>query len=432
MQSSNNINETKNVNDTNNVNDSVNTQHMLRDIREMKQLVQDLKQVLQEIRLAGEDIDSTISIELLAKKLEHRMILDAFKTMRSIGSRSGTYSHAYGGYYRDILAKKPIKDLDFAFSSEDDVKSFIFDLKSRYTVTLLKPSYTDLGCYSLQVKHKLLKNASILIDATYPCPSRTVLRFDFNVNMLLATHTPEEGSLDLKIRNSRCALTDVIDDCCHHKFVVLNETGCPNLTHQGAEIDRALNPDGSFKDLTDRTVFNNLCVRSYPDCINRRTTRGKKLLQRIEKMKSRGWTVRNEPCSNPFCIMAPTELFEKCQEVIDQRREEAVKICQQAKEERVKRLEHRRVTFEARKDKRLHDTFARSSYIPGYIHPKLANVKSHEVSTKSKQRELTKREIKKRMKQAMKLGETDTRCSNLKSNKSPRSFRSNKFRKIDF
>ncbi|ADO18343.1 hypothetical protein [Acanthamoeba castellanii mimivirus] len=429
MQSFNNVNNVINSND---VNDATNTQHMLRDIREMKQLVQDLKQVLQEIRLAGEDIDSTISLELLTKKLEGRMILDAFETMRFIGSRSGTYSHAYGGYYRDILAKKPIKDLDFAFSSEDDVRSFIFDLKSRYNVTLLKPSYTDLGCYSLKLEHKLLKKASILVDATYSCPAKRVVRFDFNVNMLLATHTPEEGSLDLKIRNSRCALTDVIDDCCHHKFVVLDESGSPKLTHQGAEIDRALNPDGSFKDLSDRAVFNSLCLRSYPDCINRRTTRGKKLLQRIEKMQSRGWTVRNEPCSNPFCIMAPTALFERCQEVIDQRREEAIQICQQAKEERIKRLEHRRATFETRKDKRLHDTFARSSYIPGYIHPKLANVKSHEVSAKSKQRELTKREIKKRVKQAMKLGETDARCSSLKSNKSPRSFRSNKFRKIDF
>lgn len=423
-----------NVDNSINVNDATNTQHMLRDIREMKQLVQDLKQVLQEIRLAGEDIDSTISLDLLTKKLEHRMILDAFRTMRSIGSRSDSYSHAYGGYYRDILAKKPIKDLDFAFSSEDDVKSFIFDLKSRYNVTLLKPSYTELGCYSLKVEHNLLKKASILVDATYPSFSspRSVHRFDFNVNMLLATHTPEEGSLDLKIRNSRCALTDVVNDCCQHKLVVLSENGSPKLTHQGADIDRALNSDGTFKDLSDRAVFNSLCLRSYPDCINRRTHRGKKLLQRIEKMQSRGWTVRNEPCSNPFCIMAPTELFERCQEVIDQRREEAVQICQQAKEERLKRLEHRRATFDTRKDKRLHDTFARSSRIPGYLHPKLANAKSHEVSAKSKQRELTKREIKKRVKQAMKLGETDTRCSNLKPNKSPRSFRSNKFRKIDF
>jgi hypothetical protein len=74
--------------------------------------------------------------------------------------------------------------------------------------------------------------------------------------------------------NKECYPVEVIMNIVHGKFTVLTNDGKSSIKHAC--------PD---------------------DCIDSKTERGKKLIERINKMLKRGWILRNENCPNVNCVL---------------------------------------------------------------------------------------------------------------------------------
>jgi len=99
----------------------------------------------------------------------------------------------------------------------------------------------------------------------------------------------------------------VFNNICNKQFVVLSSDGKPLIAHKNRWLKVMTDHDGTIIGYKSNTMGPQWTEEKCFDCVHRDSS-GLKLMKRIDKMLKRGWTCLNEPCKNPECIMAPTEL----------------------------------------------------------------------------------------------------------------------------
>ncbi|AGF84919.1 hypothetical protein QJ854_gp863 [Moumouvirus goulette] len=239
-------------------------------------------------------------------------------------SRKFPVSYIFGGFHRDLFAKMPFKDIDISFLRRRYAIDFIQAIQSEYFIKFLKPSYNSRGCFTICVQEMNNPQINVHFDVVYEMDDFgdvfLVKYFDFDVNMLEShKHTSSTNySKYLRSSNSHCNVKNIIDNCVKKQFIVLDYYGRPEIIHN-PEYIISFDLEGNVLGLKRHNILSKREYKSSKsecNCINRQTSRGKKLLLRIKKMKSRGWSCLNEKCMNPLCIMAPTYLYQKYNEYI--------------------------------------------------------------------------------------------------------------------
>ena len=267
----------------------------------------------------------------------------------------------YGGFVRDMIADRMFNDIDVRFSRDTDIAVFITNLeKNGFAITCLSQSYNK--CQTIRVTDRVT-SLSVKLDLSfwlksisstigfydnhrhqYQCINGSYYKrmhenehIDFDVNTLVwssSKHNPhhrDQWYLPMDVRNQHeisfltertsCSFESVIENCKLRQFIVLDADHKPSRVHINRHY-RLFTP-ASYK-------FD----RCY--CIMRDSLEGQKILKRIEKMKSRGWTMLNGPCQNPRCIMAPEKIAIKFQQ--EQAREMRVTLKLLEKKNKIKEI----------------------------------------------------------------------------------------------
>jgi hypothetical protein len=185
----------------------------------------------------------------------------------------------FGGYCRDKIALTVPKDIDVRFESSEDREAFIIQLLEEFDVIFMEKKnfcrYPELVRYqvtTILVVHREFRQIFIPMDLTVESDWINT-RPDFDVNQLAITHMSGEVDFNMSYHN-KCVLTKRI---LAGVLLVFDAKGVPNSDHDS----------------------------DCSECIHRQTWDGGKLLERMAKMKSRGWIVDGEgSCSNPTCFLA--------------------------------------------------------------------------------------------------------------------------------
>lgn len=239
--------------------------------------------------------------------------------------------YVYGGCIRDILASKlcdkdldtRVRDIDI-FVDCDDGQSFIEDLVRGFTVfqdsfkckveiyfSGVPFNHYGKGTYKLYLQCVKSYNRYEEYDED---ARRTTLKFDitigskscfscadFDVNSLFCSRLPDRK---LKVSSYwELPVLDVLNRISRGEFIVLSNTCRAIVKHEKVWIRPVFDDNGSiigFKRVSDSD--------SECDCISRCTEKGKKIMERIVKMKLRGWKCANKGCYNPECILAKPRL----------------------------------------------------------------------------------------------------------------------------
>jgi len=240
------------------------------------------------------------------KKINHIHDL-IHKILNHVDIRYG-WGVIYGGFVRDYICSHRIHlphDIDIKFKKESHIHDFVTSLSQYYDVhicdqvpkkyssSLHLPRFlcSHCGCHDMveaydnntvtMIVMDRKTQASIQMDLVHhihnePC--------DFDVNLLqMTTHGGIYYHTDVE---------SIMNHIYQKQFVVLTSKGKNKLSHHVNVIDK--NEYGI-------TYQQYLCDG---DCLCRHSAKGKKIQERIQKMKSRGWTVLNPPCLNPLCILS--------------------------------------------------------------------------------------------------------------------------------
>lgn len=303
----------------------------------------------------------------------------------------------YGGYVRDFIGKTKPRDLDIKFRSLVDVSIFIDILKDKFNVRIIESNYN--GCVSIQLQDKHCENVVMLIDATHKDKTSQKI-FDFDVNMLETRHGTNffkwcDISALTKI-NPKCNILDIIRNICAKQFIVLSNDGHPIIEHTSCYIEATYDQEGN---VTDFVRKHNGSFRETFHCIEHSTPRGKKLLERIAKMESRGWKCLNKDyhCNNPTCIFSTQELRKKYREHLDLKyrekkfEEKEIKLYQQLliQEKLTKRLAAKNRIYNAHRQS--------SSFITDLTTNKKCNFQSYETRQTARKKYQTKKLVQKKI-----------------------------------
>ncbi|XWV25507.1 hypothetical protein QJ856_gp0250 [Tupanvirus deep ocean] len=320
------------------------------------------------------------------------------------------YLYLYGGAIRDMLNDEKPHDYDVKVCSEKCAIKFINKLKEYYNVNIIRQHY--IGCYSFYVQHTNIPEVEIRFDVTYPTAFSNK-NYDIDVNMLkfnISKYGNKVTAINLTnviLINDECNLKHVVRNIHRKQFVVLDNKGRPNTCHNKMWREVIFNESGEVVDCSSFLLkgFNpdNKEIIDSCDCIHRRSQRGRKLLQRIEKMLKRGWTMLNEPCFNPDCVLAQLELVEAYNAYVLEKKEEERRKREEERrkreEKRRKREEERRKYLAALEAKRKREEAANRrftmGYIPGAVCAKTANRWSYETFTTFHKREQVKKHLTK-------------------------------------
>lgn len=228
-------------------------------------------------------------------------------------------STIYGGFLRDYVFRHDhnFNDIDMRFDDMEQMEMFISHVMDRYNVTICEntiphhraPIPIDTVCHHRNVRFNdglgdskyenetVLKtirvtdsqtNASIQMDLTLRQDNPTIKDFDVNMLEMRRGH----------INNNDETITKHIEN---KQFVVISRTGIAKLTHRDASYIHAY----TYSKISEKE---HIC--DMGDCFCRCSSKGQKLAERIKKMQEKGWTMLNEPCTNPMCILAPTKLYD--------------------------------------------------------------------------------------------------------------------------
>ncbi|UFX99880.1 hypothetical protein QKC54_gp0197 [Megavirus baoshan] len=220
----------------------------------------------------------------------------------------------FGGYCRDAIAtrnKLSFQDLDIRFESKGQVARFIANkLIPKYNmlkVDEISGSFYT-GCDTVHIQHKEYPEVFLKLDLVHGDHSHTGKSdyFDFDVNML-KTKKPMLDNMDLVTINNMvesinpdCDINSIIKHCMAKEFVVLSNHGQSLLKHT---------PNIAPTFHSGRIVGFNKTMSN--DCIDRKTKRGRILLDRKIKMEARGWKCINSDCENPKCVLASQSTVNK-------------------------------------------------------------------------------------------------------------------------
>ncbi|AUV58176.1 hypothetical protein [Bandra megavirus] len=225
----------------------------------------------------------------------------------------------YGGFLRDYLAGDIYSDIDIRFDSKKLIKIFIDHyIPEQYIKQILPTSLNNNAsryyckCITMNLILPGYLNYPITVDLTYTNKSYFMFDIvhsssDFDVNMLrLFNFKNNDIVSNLTTFHLNCQINDILENCRNKQFIVMSFGEYPKIKHQ--EITTKYLYDANENMIG---VEHSNGIEFHPDCINRYNYVGKILLQRIAKMQSKGWYCRNEPCENPWCILAPHELSNK-------------------------------------------------------------------------------------------------------------------------
>ncbi|XWV26845.1 hypothetical protein QJ857_gp0205 [Tupanvirus soda lake] len=342
----------------------------------------------------------------------------------------GETMYLYGGAIRDALNDKKPNDYDIRVCSEKCAIKIINKLKKHYNVKIIRQHY--IGCYSFYAQHTTIPEVEIRFDVTYET-AFTNKHYDIDVNMLkYKINRYCHGVADINpsnviLVNDKCNLKNVIRHIHRNEFVVLDNMGRPKSCHNKLWREAVFNKSGEIVDchsfLLKGLHPDNKELIDSCDCIHRRSQRGRKLLFRIQKMLKRGWTMLNEPCSNPDCVLAPMDLVEAYATFVAEKREEERRrreeLRRRREEERRKREEEAIARRERRKLAQLRFNIG---YIPGAVCAKTANRWSYETFTTSHKREQVKKHLTK----------TKTTVKNSKHGRRPKSGSKSRHLDLDY
>ena len=251
-------------------------------------------------------------VRLTVKDMEE-IRMGAMKKIVDFGLSQG--AHVFGGYERDRLAGDMPNDIDLFFPFEkclsrivlqkmpqsewryylgnDSINRFLDDVKLMGPVRHVPNSYEHNNCLTcrseveIPIMDTYHKPIIVGLDMTRPSECSPGLsdedmaefraRYtnavvaDMDVNM--AERYMVNGKIVCGSKNPKCNYEEIVEHCRAKQFVVLDSTGAPVLKHTSSNC-----------------------------CIDRNTPQGKLIVERIAKMKARGWTCLNEPCTNKLCV----------------------------------------------------------------------------------------------------------------------------------
>lgn len=241
---------------------------------------------------------------------------------------SGIYSVVYGGYIRDLIARKVYKETYITRNRHMHTWEKIYGCDTSYPnvfqlrdidvhvenlrnveriVEFLISNIIDSGRYGIYKRTSgyfpskntvrlyfyHIKYPFIHIKVDISCIIKLFDSFDFDINTLgiytsqydVPCRKNQFGNRDfisrilcdlpkIQILNSECNPIEVIMNIVRGRFIVLTGDGKPSIKH--------VSPN---------------------DCIDSKTEKGEKLIERIKKMRKRGWVLQNERCSNENCIL---------------------------------------------------------------------------------------------------------------------------------
>lgn len=243
--------------------------------------------------------------------------------------------YIFGGFVRDQYAGIQFNDIDARFKNSTLILDLIERLKDYFCLDGQTPKLYFGGCYTVCCRHQRNPSICIKLDLTYDIPTM-IPHFDFDVNMLC--YHFENGERYLALLNDQCSLSDIQHNIDNRQFIILDSNGSPNFQHcvndqivirqfnDSADSDNSDSNSGDSHDfVTQQQQRQSKFVRiansdgETSNCISRTSYQGIKLLERIEKMKNRGWTCINETCANPDCICADQECLEEYQQKLQRR-----------------------------------------------------------------------------------------------------------------
>jgi hypothetical protein len=303
----------------------------------------------------------------------------------------GDNAFVYGGFLRDKHGDW--KDIDIRFPTKESILAYIERLQQKYNTITTIGGYCS--CFRLLVQNREYPELEVQIDATFETEFDNK-GYDFDVNMLRTSSDLMKFDNVLSM-NPNCKLSEILEHIEQRKFVVLAQNGKPLIKHNENQMNliAIFDAEGNFVDCN----VNKRWPYFKSECVNRRTRSGKKLVERIDKMKGRGWHCLNESCMNPTCISAPKWLFEAFIEK-EKEKEEAA----------------RKKKIMLRNEQSYLRAMVRASYIPGFLPTKTGNRTSFETTVKSQKQDQEKKQIIKAKQNSNKwnirsLGECSTKCS---------------------
>nr|URM62428.1 hypothetical protein [Mimivirus sp.] len=224
----------------------------------------------------------------------------------------------YGGFLRDYIAGDIYSDIDIRFDSKKLIKIFIdYYIPEQYIKQILPISLNNNAsryyckCITMNLILPGYLNYPVTIDLTYTNKSYFMLDIvhsssDFDVNMLRLTSFKNNDIISgLTTYHPNCQINDILENCRNKQFIVMSLDEHPKIKHHvTTKYLYDINENIIGTEYPDEIAF-------YPDCINRYSDHGQRLLQRMVKMQQYGWNCRNELCENPWCILSPNELSNK-------------------------------------------------------------------------------------------------------------------------
>ncbi|QTF49722.1 hypothetical protein qu_831 [Acanthamoeba polyphaga mimivirus] len=236
--------------------------------------------------------------------------------------------YAYGSIVRNLLAKQHLDNIKIHFSHKKYIDIFI---KYCIPVQFITECYNDQRLIVIK-----------FIVPGYQYPIKLYCRYIFNDNELFLRNTnikdytnyidvntmgcgdvntmkcnnfypicPRKMSIVIEIINENCDYHTTTENCQNKIFTVLDKNRRPTMHHECDDIiyvyDRVTGIIIDFKNIKS--------AKKYKLCHNRYSESGRVIMKEMEKLQSRGWTCLNEPCRNPWCVLAPKELADVYAEI---------------------------------------------------------------------------------------------------------------------
>lgn len=334
-------------------------------------------------------------------------------------SRCHNDGYVYGGAIRDGLNKENPHDFDMRLCSQTCAVQFIKILEQHYHVQIWRQHY--IGCISFCVQHRKHPEVEIAFDITYKTEF-TNTNFDLDINMLkIRLSKYINGKCYNKVRlsnlnaqSNKVDVEDVVHNIHRKQFIVLSQDGRAITCHFKVWQEIIVNLDGEVIDChsfliksvigendqlpnptqVDPARCNSNGIIVFPakaDCISRYSQRGRGLLNRIAKMKARGWTCINEFCMNPDCVLASNEVVQAYKKLVDDKREKARLI----KESERKIKDEAKLKAQKKRLIKRHYYANNMGYIPGAMSAKTGNRVSYKTSTIARERQQSKKQLTK-------------------------------------
>lgn len=189
----------------------------------------------------------------------------------------------YGGYVRDTILGVMPRDIDCKISNARSVDDIVRDLNVETTdTTFIAQSQTssprDHYAFS-RISVSTVEMPDIVVQVDVSLNAGHVTNIDFDVNTLIMT---DETRI-------------IINRGRGHPIVGLNLIDLIRRIKEKKFSLLCLNPGEEY-------------TTECHQCIDFMSPYGHKIMERIQKMEKRGWTLTGHTtCQNPSCILAPKE-----------------------------------------------------------------------------------------------------------------------------